>query len=145
SVPSDPSAPAGTRNRRREVGWRRAVGVMVRSPGNPGMLASRRMAGEYVMATSDVGPDSDGSAYRPISVLSPIYSRAMFPRRIGLSRGSGGRAGDVAVLLAGCIAGCCVAPPDARELLAVGYRTPEQAISTFQVAEIGRASCRERV
>jgi len=86
------------------------------------------------MATSEVGPDSDGSAYRPISVLSPIDSRAMFPRRIGLSRGAGGRAGALAVLLAGSIAGCCVAPPDARELLAVGYRTPEQAVSTFQVA-----------
>lgn len=31
-------------------------------------------------------------------------------------------------------AGCCVSPPSARELLAVGFRTPEQAFETFQTA-----------
>ncbi|MFN0007068.1 MAG: hypothetical protein ACKVXR_04100 [Planctomycetota bacterium] len=30
--------------------------------------------------------------------------------------------------------GCCVAPPKAGDLLAVGFRTPEQAFRTFQTA-----------
>jgi hypothetical protein len=37
-------------------------------------------------------------------------------------------------LLLAPAAACCVAPPDTRELLAVGFRTPEQAFSSFQTA-----------
>jgi hypothetical protein len=32
------------------------------------------------------------------------------------------------------LAACCVSPPDTRELLAVGFRSPEQAFSSFQTA-----------
>jgi hypothetical protein len=38
------------------------------------------------------------------------------------------------VLLWFSIAGCCVAPPRAEDLFAVGFRTPEQAFATFQTA-----------
>ncbi len=34
----------------------------------------------------------------------------------------------------GALAACCVAPPDTRELLAFGFRTPEQAFASFQTA-----------
>lgn len=40
-----------------------------------------------------------------------------------------------ATLLLGTATSCClfVRPPDARELLATGFRTPEQTLSTFQI------------
>ena len=41
----------------------------------------------------------------------------------------------LALLLAPVAAlACCVAPPQARDLLAVGFRTPEQAFASFQTA-----------
>ena len=36
--------------------------------------------------------------------------------------------------LAGSGSACCVAPPATEDLLAVGFRTPEQAFATFQTA-----------
>ena len=38
-------------------------------------------------------------------------------------------------VLAGLVLGaCCVTPPSAKEFLAIGFRTPEQAFKTFQIA-----------
>jgi hypothetical protein len=38
------------------------------------------------------------------------------------------------ILAPAAVAACCVAPPDTRELLAVGFRTPDQAFASFQTA-----------
>ena len=44
--------------------------------------------------------------------------------------------GRILLLAAVAVSGlaCCVAPPATEELLAVGFRTPEQAFATFQTA-----------
>ena len=39
-----------------------------------------------------------------------------------------------ALAVATLLSGCCVAPPRPGELLSVGFRTPEQAFRTFQIA-----------
>jgi hypothetical protein len=72
------------------------------------------MAGEYVRSTFVVWRDSDG-----------IRFRSSFP----------GLLGAVQVLLASLwLSSCCVDPPRPQDLLSLGYRTPEQAFSTFQTA-----------
>jgi hypothetical protein len=38
------------------------------------------------------------------------------------------------LLVPAAVAACCVSPPDTRELLAVGFRSPEQSFSSFQTA-----------
>jgi len=52
-------------------------------------------------------------------------------------RGSGwrGLGGALVLAAAGPLGGCCllVSPPEAHELLAVGFRTPEQTLRSFQV------------
>jgi hypothetical protein len=56
---------------------------------------------------------------------------AVDPRSI-LERVAPGLALAVFCGLAG--AGCCVAPPSAGDLFAIGFRTPEQAFASFQTA-----------
>ena len=56
---------------------------------------------------------------------------AVDPRSI-LERVAPGLALAVSCGFAG--AGCCVAPPSAKDLFAVGFRSPDQTFSTFQTA-----------
>jgi hypothetical protein len=78
------------------------------------MVASPTMAGEYVRSTFVVWRDSDG-----------IRFRRTFP----------GLLAALWILLASLwVSSCCVAPPRPQDLLSLGYRTPEQAFSTFQTA-----------
>jgi hypothetical protein len=72
------------------------------------------MAGEYVRSTFVVWRDSEG-----------IRFRRSFPRLLGV----------VQVLLVSLwLSSCCVDPPRPQDLLSLGYRTPEQALSTLQIA-----------
>jgi hypothetical protein len=72
------------------------------------------MAGEYVRSRFVVWRDSDG---------------------IRFQRSFQGLRGIVRVLIASLwVSSCCVDPPRPRDLLSLGYRTPEQAFSTFQTA-----------
>src|SRR5262249_35756375 len=102
----------GRRRRRGLFGMRSTA--WDRSPGNRGMVASPTMAGEYVRSTFVVWRDSEGIRFR---------------------RGFPGLLVVVQVLLASLwLSSCSVDPPRPQDLLSLGYRTPEQAFSTFQTA-----------
>ncbi len=88
------------------------------------MVASPRMAGEYVRSRFVVWRDPDGIHF--LRDPSPRLLRFAAALRLG-------RLWLLCLLGLG-ISGCCVAPPRAEELFAVGFRTPEQAFATFQTA-----------
>jgi hypothetical protein len=73
------------------------------------------MAGEYVRSRFVVWRDLDGIHF----LLEPASGLLRFAAALLLWLG---------------ISGCCVAPPRAEDLFAVGFRTPEQAFATFQTA-----------
>jgi hypothetical protein len=73
------------------------------------------MAGEYVRSRFVVWQDPDGIHFLHDSPGGLFRIAAALLLWLGIS-------------------GCCVAPPRAEDLFAVGFRTPEQAFSTFQTA-----------
>ena len=107
------------------------------------MVPPSRTAGEYVRSTFEVGSESQGFFFA-LDLVPPAGRRARNPfapldsPRMTARPPRGSRSGPwslgLALIGSALCAACCVAPPKAGDLLAVGFRTPDQAFATFQTA-----------